>query len=60
MDVLEYGALHPENALTDVEILEVFGWESTNSIEPYRNHNNPIIAKSIIEKPNKMEGKDHV
>lgn len=59
MDVLEYGALHPESALTDVEILEVFGWKSTDSIEPYRNHNNPIIAKSIIEKLNKMEGKDH-
>lgn len=59
MDVLEYGALHPESALTDVEILEVFGWKSTDSIEPYRNHNNPIIAKSIIEKLNKMEGQDH-
>ncbi len=59
MDVLEYGAMHPESALTDVEILEVFGWKSTDSIEPYRNHNNPIIAKSIIEKLNKMEGKDH-
>jgi integrase len=59
MDVLEYGALHPESALTDVEILEVFGWKSTDSIEPYRNHNNPIIARSIIEKLNKMEGQDH-
>jgi len=59
MDVLEYGAMHPESALTDVEILEVFGWKSTDSIEPYRNHNNPIIAKSIIEKLNKMERKDH-
>lgn len=59
MDVLEYGALHPESALTDVEILEVFGWKSTDSIEPYRNHNNPIIAKSVIKKLNKMEGQDH-
>lgn len=59
MDVLEYGALNPENALTDVEILETFGWKSTDSIESYRNHNNPIIAKSLIEKLHKMEGKDH-
>lgn len=59
MNVLEYSALHPENALTDVEIHEVFGWKSTDSIEPYRNHNNPGIAKSIIEKLNKMGAKDH-
>jgi len=59
MDILEYGALHPEKGLSDVELLETFGWKSTDSIEPYRNHNNPIIAKSLIEKLNNMKENDH-
>jgi integrase len=59
MDILEYGALHPEKGLSDVELLETFGWKSTDSIEPYRNHNNPIIAKSLIEKLHNMKENDH-
>jgi integrase/recombinase XerD len=59
MDILEYSALHPEKGLTDVELLETFGWKSTDSIEPYRNHNNPIIAKSLIEKLHSMKEANH-
>jgi integrase len=58
MDILEHQALYPEKGLTDVEILETFGWKSTDSIEPYRNHNNPIIAKSLLEKLHNLED-DH-
>jgi integrase len=53
MELLEYQATHPESNLTDVHVLETMGWRSPESIEHYRNHNNEIIARSVIQKLHK-------
>lgn len=55
MEFLEYQALHPEDNITDGIIMESFGWRSFSSIDHYRNHNNQIIAKSVMEKLHKEE-----
>lgn len=53
MEFLEYQALHPEDNITDGIIMESFGWRNFSSIDHYRNHNNQIIAKSVMEKLHK-------
>jgi integrase len=53
MELLEYQATHPESNLTDVHVLETMGWRSPESIEHYRNHNNEIIARSVMQKLHK-------
>nr|WP_300561841.1 tyrosine-type recombinase/integrase [uncultured Oscillibacter sp.] len=53
MEFLEHQALHPEDSITDGIIMESFGWRSFSSIDHYRNHNNQIIAKSVMEKLHK-------
>lgn len=50
MEFLEHQALYPEDNITDGIIMESFGWRSFSSIDHYRNHNNQIIAKSVMEK----------
>lgn len=50
MEFLEHQTLHPEDNITDGIIMESFGWKSLSSIDHYRNHNNPVIAKSVMEK----------
>ena len=50
MEFLEHQSLHPEDNITDGIIMESLGWRSFSSIDHYRNHNNPIIAKSVMEK----------
>lgn len=50
MEFLEHQSLHPEDNITDGIIMESFGWRSFASIDHYRNHNNPVIAKSVMEK----------
>jgi len=50
MEYLEHQALHPEDNITDAIIIESFGWRSFDSIDHYRDHNNQIIAKSVMEK----------
>jgi site-specific recombinase XerD len=50
MEFLEHQVLHPEDNITDVSIMESFGWRSLDSIEHYRNHNNQIIAKAVMDK----------
>ncbi len=50
MEFLEHQSLHPEDNITDGIIMESFGWKSFASIDHYRDHNNPIIAKSVMEK----------
>jgi integrase/recombinase XerD len=50
MELLEYQATHPDSGLTDVHVLETLGWRSPESIEHYRNHNNEIIARSVMQK----------
>lgn len=53
MELLEYQATHPDGHLTDVHVLETLGWRSPESIEHYRNHNNEIIARSVMQKLHK-------
>jgi integrase/recombinase XerD len=50
MEYIEHQVLHPEDGLTDAVMLETFGWRSTDSIEPYRNRNNQVIAKAVMKK----------
>ncbi|WP_170313360.1 tyrosine-type recombinase/integrase [Lacrimispora amygdalina] len=55
MQFLEHQAAHPENNISDAMISEHFGWKSLDSIEPYRNYNNPIIAKAVFDKLQKAK-----
>ena len=55
MELLEYQATHPDSGLTDVHVLETMGWRSPESIEHYRNHNNEIIARSVMRKLHKED-----
>jgi len=56
MEYLEHQALYPEDGIDDSIIMESFGWNSAESILPYRNHNNPVIAKAIMKKIHKKRG----
>ena len=58
MEFLEHQALHPEDNITDAIIMENFGWHSFDSIDHYRDHNNQIIAKAVMEKLYKGGKKD--
>lgn len=58
MEFLERQALHPEENITDGIIMESFGWHNFSSIDHYRNHNNQIIAKSVMEKLHKEDEQD--
>lgn len=58
MEFLEHQALYPEDNITDGIIMESFGWRSFSSIDHYRNHNNQIIAKSVMEKLHKEDEHD--
>lgn len=58
MEFLEHQALHPEDNITDGIIMESLGWRSFASIDHYRDHNNQIIAKAVMEKLHKRSGKD--
>lgn len=53
MEFLEHQALYPEDNITDGIIMQSFGWRSFASIDHYRDHNNQIIAKSVMEKLHK-------
>lgn len=58
MEFLEHQSLHPEDNITDAAIMESMGWRSFESIDHYRDHNNQVIAKSVMEKLHKGGGKD--
>jgi site-specific recombinase XerD len=58
MDFLEHQAIHPEDGITDVIIMESFGWRSFDSIDHYRDHNNQVIAKAVMEKLHKRDESD--
>lgn len=55
MQFLEHQATHPEDNISDAMILEHFGWKSLDSIAPYRNYNNPVIAKAVFDKLQKAK-----
>jgi len=50
MEFLERQSLHPEDNITDEIIRTSFGWRSFTSIDHYRDYNNQIIAKAVMEK----------
>ena len=56
MEFLEHQALHPEDGITDAILMECFGWRSSDSIAHYRDHNNQVIAKAVMEKLHKGKG----
>lgn len=58
MEFLEQQALHPEKNITDGIIMQSFGWSSFSSIDHYRDHNNQIVAKAVMEKLHKGGGQD--
>jgi site-specific recombinase XerD len=58
MEFLERQSLHPEDNITDAIIMENFGWRSLDSIDHYRDHNNQIIAKAVMEKLHKGSGEN--
>lgn len=58
MEFLEHQALYPEENITDVIIMESLGWRSFESIDHYRDHNNQIIAKAVMEKLHKGSAGD--
>lgn len=58
MEVIEQNAENPENAKSDIQIKYLFGWRNIDSIDPYMNFNNEILAKSAFEKQQKG-GKDN-
>jgi len=55
MEFLEHQAVRPEDNISDAIIMEHFGWRSLDSIGHYRDHNNQVIAKAVMEK---LHGKD--
>jgi integrase/recombinase XerD len=55
MRFLEHQAAHPEDNISDAMISEHFGWKSLDSIEPYRNYNNSVIAKAVFDKLQKAK-----
>ena len=55
MEFLEHQATHPEDGITDAIIMESFGWRSPESIVHYRDHNNQVIAKAIMQKLHKKK-----
>lgn len=50
MEMIEHQIEYPEDGITDLIIMEQFGWKSLNSIEPYKNHNNEAVAKKVLER----------
>lgn len=53
MEVIEQNAENPENAKSDIQIKYMFGWRNIDSIDPYMNFNNEMLAKSAFEKQQK-------
>lgn len=49
-ELLEHQVLYPEDNITDEIIREIMGWSSPDSIEPYKNRGNRVIAKSAAQK----------
>lgn len=58
MEYVEHQIKHPEDGITDAILLECFGWKSIESIQPYKNHNNPAIAIEIMKKLHLKEEDD--
>ena len=56
MEFLEHQSLHPEDNITDEIIRASFGWRSFTSVDHYRDHNNQIIAKAVMEKLHEGDG----
>lgn len=50
MEYIEHQVKHPEDGITDAILMECFGWKNIDSIQPYKNHNNPAIAIEIMKK----------
>lgn len=58
MEYIEHQIKHPEDGITDAILMECFGWKNIDSIQPYKNHNNPAIAIEIMKKLHTKENFD--
>lgn len=58
MEYVEHQIKHPEDGITDAILMECFGWKSVESIQPYKNHNNPAIAIEVMKKLHSKEEED--
>lgn len=58
MEYIEHQVKHPEDGITDVILMECFGWKNIDSIQPYKNHNNPAVAIEIMKKLHAKENSD--
>jgi integrase/recombinase XerD len=50
MEILEHQSRHPEDGITDVIVMEMMGWKSLESINPYKQEDNMIIAMEASKK----------
>lgn len=50
MEFIEHQVCYPEDGITDAIIMESFGWRSADTIIHYRDHNNQVIARAVMEK----------
>lgn len=48
--LLEHQVKYPEDNLTDEIIRQIMGWEDGNSIQPYKNRGNKVIARAAADK----------
>lgn len=55
-ELLMHQVQYPEDNLTDEIIRQMMGWSDGNSIEPYKNRGNKVIAKSAAEKVSRRKG----
>ena len=56
MDILEHNAMNPDEAKSDVEIMQLLGWSQIDSIQPYMNHNSEIMAYAAYKRRKKDGG----
>ncbi len=55
MELIEHQAEYPEDGITNIHIKEFVGMKELKSLEPYINHNNEVLAKTVYEKTHKGE-----
>lgn len=58
MDVLEHNATNPDEAKSDIEIMQMLGWSQIDSIQPYMNHKSEIMAHAAYKRRKKDSGKE--
>lgn len=50
MDILEFNAQNPDKAYSEIEIRQIFGWSSLDSMKPYTDTENEILAMAAAKR----------